>query len=181
MIFMLIAPGFEETEALCTLDILRRAELEVYTIGVGGKTITGSHGITIECDKREDEISDLKGLAGVLLPGGMPGTLNLQKSEFVNDLLDYAYEEKLIIGAICAAASVLGQKGFLEGRRATCYPGFESQLYKAEVVSEPVVTDENIVTAWGAGASFHFGLKLTELFCGKERAEKIKESMLCII
>ena len=182
MVFLLLADGFEETEALCTLDLLRRAELEVVSVGINGKKqVTGSHGITVLCDKADNEIFDIDSLNAVILPGGMPGTLNLDRSEFVSGLLDYAVSQNILIGAICAAPSVLGRKGLLNGKTACCYPGFEDLLIGANVVMQPVCVDNNIITSRGAGTTISFASAIIEKLVNKEVAQKVKDSILCEI
>ena len=165
MVYVFLANGFEECEALVPVDILRRGGIKVSTVGVGGSEITGAHGK-----------SDMQ---AVILPGGMPGTLNLEKSAAVQNALDYAAERGLIIGAICAAPSVLGHKGLLKGKKATCFPGFEKDLIGAEFKEVPAQRDGNIVTACGAGAAFDFGFLLLETLSGdKAAAEELKKTML---
>lgn len=165
MIYVFLADGFEECEALAPVDILRRGGYEVKTVGVGGRTVIGSHKIPVVCDITEDE-AKTDGLEAIILPGGMPGTLNLEKSERVQGFIDYAAEKGLVIGAICAAPSVLGHKGLLKGKRATCYDGFEKELIGATLSGEPVVTDGKITTACGAGAAFDFGFRLLSELSG---------------
>ena len=182
MVFLLLADGFEETEALCTLDLLRRAELEVVSVGINGKKqVTGSHGITVICDQADNEIFDIDSLSAVILPGGMPGTLNLEKSEFVSGLLDYVSSKNLLIGAICAAPSILGRKGLLKGKTACCYPGFEDLLMGAKVVMDPVCVDGNIITSRGAGTTISFAAAIIERLVNKNMAQKVKDSILCEI
>ncbi len=176
MIYIFLAQGFEECEALAPVDILRRANFEVQTVGVGSKTVTGSHGIKIECDITED-IAVTRGLQAVILPGGMPGTVNLEKSETVQKFIDFAVKNNILLGAICAAPSILGHKGLLEGRKATCFTGFEKDLTGADVVNDRAVKDGNIVTAYGAGAAFDFGFLLLEALSGKNKAEVLKKQM----
>ena len=176
MIYTFLAQGFEECEALAPVDILRRAGLEVYTVGVGSKFIKGSHDITVECDITTDEVS-LEKLEAVILPGGMPGTLNLENSNTVQEFIDFAANNNLVIGAICAAPSILGHKGLLNGKKATCFTGFEKDLIGAEVVTDRAVKDGNIVTAYGAGAAFDFGFLLLEALKGKTAAEDMKKQM----
>lgn len=176
MIYVFLADGFEETEALVPIDILRRADFEVKTVGIGGKTVTGSHNISVVCDLEEKDIS-FQDLKAVILPGGMPGTLNLEKSETVQSFIDYAANNELIIGAICAAPSILGHKGLLNRKTATCFTGFEKDLIGANVVDMPAVSDCNIVTAYGAGAAFEFGFLLLEALSDKAQAENLKKQM----
>ena len=170
MIYIFIAPGFEEIEALATLDILRRAELEVQSVGVGGKTITGSHGIPVVCDITEAEVSADE-LEMVILPGGMPGTLNLEKSPVVQKYIDFVLKQDLWLAAICAAPSILGHKGVLEGKRVTCFPGYDTQLGNARYTGDAVVQDGKLVTGKGPGAAIPFALKLVECLISKERAD----------
>ena len=177
MIYVFLANGFEEAEALTPVDLLRRAEREVQLVGVTGKTVTGSHGIKVECDLTANEIVLGNDLEMIVLPGGMPGTLNLEKSEVVQTAVDFCYERKIFIGAICAAPSILGHKGLLEGREVICYPGFETQLTGARISDQPVVQDEFIITAQGAGTAVPFGLGLIKALCGAEKSAKISASI----
>ncbi|MCR5485832.1 MAG: DJ-1/PfpI family protein [Clostridiales bacterium] len=177
MIYEFLADGFEEIEALETADILRRASVDVVLVGVGSKNVTGSHGITVVCDRTADEVSEMDKPDGVILPGGMPGTLNLERSDDVKSILDYAVKSGKLICAICAAPSVLGHRNILNGKKATCFPGFEDDLYGAEVTGKQVVTDGNIITAKGAGAASDFGFAIVEYFKGKKCADELKRSM----
>lgn len=178
MIYVFLAQGFEETEAIAPIDILRRCGKEVITVGIGDNIIKGSHGIAVVTDT-EDKLVELTGdLEMIVLPGGMPGTLNLEKSETVQRAIDYCTANDLYIGAICAAPSILGHKGLLKGKKATCYTGFEDQLACAEVTDEPAVIDGKIVTARGAGVAVDFGLKLVEALVSKEKSEKMGEALL---
>lgn len=177
MIYIFLAPGFEEIEALTPVDVLRRAGLSVTVAGVGSKQITGSHGITVVCDETAENLTPSVNLEAVILPGGMPGTLNLEKSAKVNEFIDYAYNNGKLLCAICAAPSVLGHKNILNGKNAVCFPGFEQELYGAKLSNEYVVQDGNIITARGMGVSLQFGLTIAEQFVGKEKAEKIKSSL----
>ncbi len=179
MIYLFLAEGFEEIEAIAPLDILRRAELEIATVGIGRKVVTGSHGISVTADVMDCEIMPDENCEGIILPGGMPGTLNLEKSETVQKFIDYAVENALIIGAICAAPSILGHKGVLQGKNAVCYDGFETQLFGANIAQTPVCCDGNIITAVGAGAALDFGFSLTEAFKNSASSKKIKDSMKC--
>lgn len=176
MIYVFFAHGFEEIEAIATVDILRRAELEVRTVGIGAKTITGSHGITIHCDMI-DHMANPKGLEMIVLPGGMPGTVNLEKSEVVVAFIDHVIKNDLWLGAICAAPSILGHKNLLAGKTVTCFPGFEDQLGGGTYSPDRVVQDGKLVTAKGAGAAVPFALKLVECLLGKERADTLEASL----
>lgn len=176
MIYVFLADGFEETEALVPIDILRRGGFEVQTVGVTGKTVTGSHGIQVVCDIIESQASE-ENLSCVVLPGGMPGTVNLEKSATVRRFVSFAFEKNLVIGAICAAPSVLGHMGLLKGKRATCFPGFEKELSDAILTDSPAVCDGNIITAWGAGGAFEFGLSLVKTLTDEKTAAALAENM----
>lgn len=177
MVYVFLADGFEECEALAPVDILRRGGLDVKTVGVGGKTVSGSHGIPVVCDITEDEaVTDC--LEAIVLPGGMPGTLNLEKSNSVQRFIDFAVQNGLIIGAICAAPSILGHKGLLRGKKATCFPGFEKDLVGAEFSDVAVIRDGNVITAFGAGAAFDFGFELLSAITGdKASADRLSKAM----
>lgn len=179
MIYAFLAKGFEEVEAIATIDVIRRAEIEICTVGVGSKLICGSHNIPVFCDLEENEISIDDNVDGIILPGGMPGTLNLEKNETVNKFIDYAVANNKLIAAICAAPSILGHKGILNGKHSTCFPGFENELEGAELSNDFVVTDENIITAKGMGSAIEFGLAVSEYFCGKEKALRLKNTLQC--
>lgn len=181
MLCLFLASGFEETEALVTLDILRRAQLETATVGVGGRIVTGAHGIPVTADVMDSEVVPDEALKGIVLPGGMPGTLNLEKSETVQSFIDYTAERGGLLAAICAAPSILGHKGLLRGKKAVCFPGFEEQLEGAEVLDQPVCRDGNIITGWGAGGVFHFGLEIVKYYLGAETAERLGASMKCVL
>lgn len=181
MVYVFFAEGFEELEALAPVDILRRGGIEVKTVGVGSKTVIGSHNIPVTCDLTESETEFSDSLKAVILPGGMPGTLNLQKSDIVNKFIDYANEKNLILAAICAAPLILGQKGLLKGKSATCFNGFEKDLIGADVKDAPVVRDGNIITSWGAGAAYEFAFELLSAISGdKEKSDNLRKSMRCI-
>lgn len=173
MIYVFLADGFEEMEAITPIDMLRRVGVEVVTVGIGTATPCGTHGITIKADIIETEVTT-DGLEGVILPGGLPGATNLEASATVQRLLDYTAENDLLIAAICAAPSVLGHKGLLDGCRYTCFPGFETA---PGVCDEPAVLDGRIVTGKGAGAAIAFGAKLVEALRGREQAESLLAAM----
>lgn len=179
MIYAFLAQGFEEIEAITVIDILRRAGKEVVTVGIGGRNITGAHGISVTADT-DNGSAPLDGkLEMVFLPGGMPGTLNLDKSDFIEKALAYCIANNLYIAAICAAPSVLGHKGVLEGKKASCYPGFEKELKGAKVSYDPVSVDGKVITSRGPATAMAFGLKLAEILTSAEAAKKTGEAMLC--
>lgn len=180
MIYMFIAEGFEEIEALCPLDIMRRAGLTVKTVGIGGDEICGAHGITVHTDMSAAEYDSLadKSADMIFLPGGMPGTLNLAASETIKDAIKTAVNDKKYIAAICAAPSILGDMGLLAGKEAICYPGFEERLTGATISSSRVVLDGNILTAAGMGVALDMGLKIVELFCGEKKSLELRRTVI---
>lgn len=179
MVYVFLADGFEEMEALAPVDILRRAGVDVRTVGVGAKVITGSHKIPVKTDITVDKIVLNDTLDMIVLPGGMPGTLNLEANPDVLAAVDYCADNNRYIAAICAAPSILGHKGLLEGRYATCFPGFEKDLKDAMLSEEYVAVDGKYVTARGAGCCLKFGLKLAELLCSPKKAESLESNLQC--
>ena len=177
MVYVFLAKGFEELEALAPVDVLRRAGVAVKTVGVTGKQVRGSHNISVNCDiiAKDATFDDID---GIILPGGLPGTTNLEADETVQRFIDYAVEHGKVIGAICAAPMILGHKGLLQGKNAVCYTGFEKELTGAHVLNRPAVRDGNIVTGWGAGGAMDFALLYLEtLYDNEEIAKKIARSM----
>ncbi len=177
MVYMFLAAGFEEVEALAPLDLLRRAGVDIKTVGIGSKTVVGSHGIPVIADMEELEFNDLTPEM-VILPGGMPGTLNLDASETVHRAIAAAVKNGAYICAICAAPLILGRLGLLEGKTAICYPGFENELRGATVSDKTVAVDGKIITAKGMGVACDFGLTLVEALCGKARADELRVSTI---
>lgn len=174
---LFFADGLEECEGLLVVDLLRRAGIEVQTVSISGKAeVTGSHGVTIRCDAVA-ETANLAEADAVVLPGGMPGTTHLAACEIVaRTVRAYAAQGKLV-AAICAAPSVLGGLGLLQGKRATVYPGFEDKLAGAIVTDGEFVTDGNIVTACGLGAAIPFALELIRRLDGGAKADHVRESI----
>ena len=177
MIYMFLAEGFEEIEALCPLDLARRAGLSITTVGVGSTTITGAHGITVTADMPDTEFCD-PNPDMIFLPGGMPGTLNLAASEVVKQAILRAKETDAYIAAICAAPSILGGMGLLVDKEAICYPGFEERLTGATVSKARVVLDGKILTAAGMGVALDMGLKIVEIFCGEKTAADLRHAVI---
>lgn len=177
MIYVFLAPGFEEIEALATVDVLRRAELDVITVGVGEDFVVGSHQIPVAADIYERDLVLDEKVQAIVLPGGMPGTLNLEKSPVVQKAIDWAIENDKLVCAICAAPSILGHKGLLNGKEATAFPGFEEELVGAKISGKYVARDGNIITARGMGSSIEFGLQIAEILTSKENADKIRASL----
>lgn len=179
MVYCFLADGFEELEAIAPIDILRRADIEVITVGVTGDVIDGRHGIkvTADCSVYDIELSDK--LEGIILPGGLPGATNLEESPEVQKAIDFAADEGKLVCAICAAPQILGHKGLLKGREAIVYPGFENELEGAKISDAFVAADGNFITAKGAGVATDFGLEIVAAIKGKEAADKIKAAIQC--
>jgi len=173
-----LAEGFEEIEGLTVVDILRRAGQEVITISImKSKEIHGSHKIGVLADTLYEEV-DFTKLDGIVLPGGMPGTTNLAAHKGVNEVIKNFAEEGKLVAAICAAPSVLGQAGILQGKKAACYPGFEDKLIGAEVIYEEVAEAENIITSRGMGTAIPFSLVLTAYFTNEKKAQELAEAII---
>ncbi len=179
MIYMFFAHGFEEVEAIATLDVIRRAGIDIQSVGIGSDSITGSHGITVKCDLTEADILLNSSLEGIILPGGMPGTNNLNADSSVHSAIDYCSENGKLLCAICAAPLILGQKGLLNGKKATCFPGFEDELKGAEISDDYVCVCEKIITAKGMGSAVNFGIAIVAYFKGESYACELKQTLQC--
>ncbi|MBR6918253.1 MAG: DJ-1/PfpI family protein [Clostridia bacterium] len=182
MVYLFLAEGFEEIEALTPVDVLRRAGVDVKTVGVTGERVRGSHGIEVASDiSLDDAIAGLSAngaeIEMVILPGGMPGAKNLDESEGVDRFIKEALKQDAYIAAICAAPMILGKRGLLSGRDATCYPGFEKYLDGAKYYEASVVADGNFITADGMGSALDFALQLTALLKSDDESEKIADSI----
>ena len=177
-ISVFLANGFGEVGGLAVVDLLRRAGVGVTTVSITGEyLIHGAHGIDIQADKLFEEMN-YENQDMLVLPGGMPGTLNLGAHRGLEQLLRKFNVDKKYIAAICAAPSVLGKYGFLNGRRATSYAGFEEQLEGANYVTDAVVVDGHVITSRGMGTAISFSLALIELLVGFEKAEEIGKSII---
>ena len=173
----LLADGFEEVEALTAVDFLRRAGCEVIVAGVTGKTVTGGHDIVVEADLPVASCND--DYDAVVVPGGMPGASNIAESEEAIRLIRSVGESGGIVAAICAApAVVLAPNGFLDGKRATCYPGYEDAFEATTFTEERVVVDGNTITSRGPGTAAEFAITVIEKLLGKETAAKIHADTL---
>lgn len=179
MIYVYLAEGFEETEAIAPIDMLRRGGKNVITVGVGDSIIRSSHGVPVVADTIAEEAPLTDELEMIVLPGGMPGTLNLEKSEYVQAAVDFCVKNNKYIGAICAAPSILGHKGLLSGKTAVCYEGFETQLEGAVIGNTSVAEDGIFITARGAGVAVDFGLKLVEKAVSKAESDRLRAAILC--
>jgi protein deglycase len=177
-VYIFLAEGFEEIEAITVVDVLRRAKIDIKTVSVSErKEVTGAHGIMVNADILFDSESQKAGDM-YILPGGMPGTANLAAHQELGLLLKDSHNEDKWLAAICAAPMVFGKLGLLSGKAATCYPGFEKDLLGAECRTETVVQAGKIVTSRGPGTAIEFSLKLVELLKGAELANNIKKGML---
>jgi protein deglycase len=172
-----LAPGFEETEAVTIIDILRRGGVEVVAAGLEAKAVKGSHALTLEGDALLAEV-ELKGFDGIVLPGGQPGTTNLMKSTALRRFLVEMDRQQLLIAAICAAPTVLEAAGVLKGKKATCYPGCEKDIRSAILSSDGVVVDGHVVTSRGVGTALAFALTLVKILRGTETYEQVKKAVL---
>lgn len=173
-----LADGFEEIEGLTVVDILRRAGMEAEMISImGRKEICGSHKIAVQADTLYEDV-DFAELDGVVLPGGMPGTTNLGAHAGVNETIKNFAAEGKLVAAVCAAPSVLGQAGLLEGKKATCYPGYEDKLTGAEVIYEEVAEDGNIITSRGMGTTIAFALRITAYLAGEDKAQELAKKII---
>lgn len=177
MIYLFLADGFEEIEAISVIDIIRRANIPLKTVSIHNKRVLGAHQIPVEADILIEEVT-LNDIDMLILPGGMPGTKNLSASEKLNDLLLYAHQQNIYIAAICAAPSILGKLGLLSDKYATCYPGFEAELEGYKMTDEDVIVDGKIITAKGAGVAMDFGYKIVEIMAGEQISKTLKEKMI---
>lgn len=177
MVYILLAPGFEEAEALVPADLLRRANIETALVTVTGKPVPGSHGITVTADIALEDV-DLSKADMVVLPGGGPGYKNLGREPRVERLVKEAAEKGLWVAAICAAPTLLGKWGLLTGKDAVCYPGMEEGLTGAQArMDQRFVTDGKIITGRAAGSAFDFGLALVEALAGRDEAGKVRHDI----
>ena len=173
MVYVFLADGFEIIEALAPVDMLGRAKLDVKTVGVTGKTVKSSGGIEVVADITTEEVS-FDNLEMIILPGGMPGTLNLEADETVQKAIEYCAAHQLYIAAICAAPSILAHKGLLDGKKATVFPSFAEDLKAADYTGNGVEVDGKVITARGAGVCIAFGLKCVEVLTDKKQAQTIQ-------
>lgn len=177
MVYVFLANGFEEIEAMSVIDILRRAELEVTTVGVGGTEITGAHGVKVTADLPADQ-ADFIDVDMMVLPGGQPGADNLSESADVQRCIELCLEYNVPMAAICAAPMVFGRKGLLDGRKATCYPGCEGGMGKAEITGKEVEIDGLFITSKGPATAQMFAFTLVGLMVGREKVDEICKGML---
>lgn len=173
MVYVLLGEGFEESEAIVPVDLLRRSGVEVKLAGVNGLQVVSSHGIAVECDCLLRDV-DEEDLEMVILPGGLGGVEAIQASEAALGLVQHAWDRGAYVAAICAAPTILSRLGILDRREAVCYPGMEDQMLSAVVrPGQAVVTDGRVITGEAAGSAFDFGLKLVETLKGAQAARKV--------
>ena len=178
MVYMLLGTGFEETEAITPLDLLRRAGVQVLTVGVNGKTISGGHGIAIEADIQLGEM-DLTNMDMIILPGGLGGVASVRASKEAMEALRFAWENDKFVAAICAGPTVLADLGITDGRNATCYPGCENGMGSANMVDgAPYVRDGKLITGTSAGCAIPFGLALIAALKGEDAAKAVADQIV---
>ena len=178
MVYVLLGTGFEEMEAIAPIDLLRRAGITTLTVGVDGKTVTGGHGIAVEADITIDQM-DLTDLDMIVLPGGLGGVATARASRSALDALRFAWENEKFVAAICAGPTVLADLGITNGLRATCYPGCETGMGSAHMVTDaPCVRDGRLITGASAGCAIPFGLMLIEALKGAEEARRIEKQIV---
>ena len=178
MVYMLLGTGFEETEAIAPLDLLRRAGVKVLTVGINGKTVYGGHGIGVEADITLAEM-DLTDLEMIILPGGLGGVASVRGSESAMNALQFAWDNDKFVAAICAGPTVLADLGITNGKQATCYPGCESGMGNAIMLDNaPCVRDGNLITGTSAGCAIPFGLELIAALKGKQTADTVAEQIV---
>ncbi len=178
MVYMLLGTGFEETEAIAPLDLLRRAGVQVLTVGVNGKTVYGSHGIGIEADITLEEL-DLTNLEMIILPGGLGGVASVRASEGAMNALRFAGENGKFVAAICAGPTVLADLGITDSKCCTCYPGCEAQMGSAKMVeNKAALRDGNLITGTSAGCAVAFGLELIAALKGKDAADHVAKQIV---
>lgn len=177
MVYLFLANGFEEIEALCPLDLLRRAGIDVTTVGIGGDAVVGSHGIPVQADLPEAMFRDAAPEM-IILPGGMPGARHLDESKTVETAIKVTHAAGGYLAAICAAPMILGKRGYLRGKEAICFPGFEKDLLGARISSHRVVRDGKIITGAGMGVALDFGLALVAALKGDAAAAALRHTVL---
>ena len=177
MVYMLLGTGFEETEAIAPLDLLRRAGIRVLTVGLNGKTVYGGHNIGIECDITVEQM-DLTDLEMIVLPGGLGGVASIRACKQAMDALQFAYENGKFTAAICAGPTVLADLGITNGKKAVCYPGCEAAMGTAEIQSAAACTDGKLITGTSAGCAVAFGLELIRALKGEDAAAVIANQIV---
>ena len=179
MVYVFLAEGFEEIEAVTVIDVLRRSGTEVMSVGIGGRNIKGARGITVCADTDDSSAALDEKLEMIYLPGGLKGMQNLDASEFVERSIRYCQDNDLYISAMCASPTVLGHKGVLKGKKACCYPGFGKELIGAEVTADDVTVDGKVITSRGPATAMALAVKLAEIMTDEATSKKVSEGLLC--
>lgn len=177
MVYMLLGTGFEETEAITPLDLLRRAGVEVLTVGINGKTVIGGHNIGVQADITLDQVDPTQ-LDMIILPGGLGGVASIRASKPAMELISFSWKNNKFVAAICAGPTVLADLGITEGKKATCYPGCETGMAGAEILPQAAVRDGNLITGTSAGCAVPFGLALIEALKGENAARTVAEQIV---
>ena len=178
MVYILLGNGFEETEAIAPLDLLRRAQIPTMTVGLNGKAITGGHGICVNTDITIDEM-DLTDLDMIVLPGGLGGVDSIKKCDAAMDAIGFAWENGKFVAAICAAPTILASLHITDGKNAVCYPGCEENMGSAIMHNNvPCIRDENLITGASAGCAVPFGLMLIAALKGSDVAKAVREQIV---
>ena len=177
MVYILLGTGFEEVEALAPLDLMRRAGIQVLTVGINGATVYGGHNIGIAADISVEEM-DLTGLDMIVLPGGLGGVASVRACPAAMDALKFAWENGKFVAAICAGPTVLADLGITDGKNATCYPGCEPQMGSANMVTAAAVTDGKVITGTSTGCAIPFGLALIAALKGQEAADAVEKQIV---
>ena len=181
MVYIVLADGFEEIEALTPADVLRRAGIEVTTVGISGKTATGAHGIRVECDVTADEAGDISAAEALVFPGGMPGASNIDGYPETDGWIESVLAGGGYLAAICASPMILGKRGYLKGRSAVCFPGFEEYLEGADVQKgADAVRDGRFITSRCMGTAFPFALEIVEALRGREARDSVEKAVLAL-
>lgn len=177
MVYMFLGTGFEETEAIAPLDLLRRAAIDVLTVGLNGKIVYGSHNIGIEADITIDEM-DLTTAEMIILPGGLGGVASIQACPAAMEAVSFAHQNGKLIAAICAGPTILASLGITNGKKAVCYPGCEEQMKTATITQDAALRDGNVITGTSMGCATVFGLMLIESLKDQETAQRIKNQIV---
>lgn len=178
MVYVLLGTGFEEVEAIAPVDLMRRAGIQVQTVGITGKTVAGSHKIPVEADILPENM-DLESMDMIVLPGGLGGVASARASQAALDALRWGWEHDRFVAAICAGPTVLADLGILDGKKATCFPGCEGQMGKADMVpGVAALRDGKLITGTSAGCAIPFALELIKALKGSEAADKVAKQIV---
>lgn len=179
MVYVLLGTGFEETEAIAPIDLMRRAGITVSTVGIQGKLIYGGHGIGVEADITLEQM-DLSAMEMIVLPGGLGGVKSIKESQAALNTVRYAYENGKFVAAICAGPTILAQLGITDGLEAVCYPGCEEDMGSAKMITAPCIRSGKVITGTSAGCAIPFGLALIETLKGQTEADRIAKQIVIL-